>query len=308
MLLPVHPATTLTNVPPYPPRNVTAVTGDGKATLTWFAPLSTGGSTITSYKVVPRKGTTVLPSTSFPGSASTGPLTGSVKNLTNGQAYTFTMYATNALGLGLPWQATPPITIGAPTPPLSVTVTPGNQSATLHWKPPTTTNGSGIVTYRVTPHLGFTTLPSTSFPASATGGVVTGLSNGENYTFAFVAVNGRGAGLPTTTSAITVGAPTRPSNQMVTAGPPGSATVSWTTPANNNGSAITGYVVTPRYKAVPLTSAAVSFPAGATSGTVSGLIHGQPYTFVIAAVNANGTGPPSSSTTRGRHPMIGARS
>jgi hypothetical protein len=68
-----------------------------------------------------------------------------------------------------------------------------------------------------------------------------------------------------------------------------SATVTWTAPGSNGGSAITGYTITP-------------FPAGSsttvgvvTTGTATGLTAG-PYTFKVAAINANGTGSPSASS------------
>lgn len=87
-----------------------------------------------------------------------------------------------------------------------------------------------------------------------------------------------------------VTAPTRvpdaPTNVSATPGN-ARATVTWTPPTFNGGSAITGYVVT------------VS-PGGATksvgvttSTTITGLQNGTPYTFTVAARNAAGTGPPS---------------
>src|SRR5207302_1875304 len=49
LLLTVHPATTLQNVPPYPPRNIGVSGGDQQATVTWVRPINAGGSPITSY-------------------------------------------------------------------------------------------------------------------------------------------------------------------------------------------------------------------------------------------------------------------
>jgi hypothetical protein len=69
-----------------------------------------------------------------------------------------------------------------------------------------------------------------------------------------------------------------------------SATVNWTAPADN-GSAITGYTVTPLLGGVA--QAPVTFGNTGTSQVVTGLTAGSSYTFTVAAINAGGTGPAS---------------
>lgn len=63
--------------------------------------------------------------------------------------------------------------------------------------------------------------------------------------------------------------------------------MTWTPPASNGGSAITGYTVT-------------ASPGGhghrewlRTSATVTGLTNGTGYTFTVKATNVAGTGPAS---------------
>jgi hypothetical protein len=72
------------------------------------------------------------------------------------------------------------------------------------------------------------------------------------------------------------------------------ATISWVAPASNNGSAVTGYIVTPYLAGVALTPR--TYNSTATSQTVSSLTNGKSYTFRVAAKNAKGTGPKSVPT------------
>jgi hypothetical protein len=87
-------------------------------------------------------------------------------------------------------------------------------------------------------------------------------------------------------------APGAPTGVSATAGN-GSATVTWTAPANG-GSAITGYTVTPFIGSAAQTPVTVTGSPPATSATVTGLTNGTSYTFTVSATNAIGTGPASA--------------
>ena len=71
----------------------------------------------------------------------------------------------------------------------------------------------------------------------------------------------------------------------------GQVTVSWLAPADN-GSPITGYIVTASANAGSTVDASAS-TAGATSVTLTGLVNGTGYGVRVSAVNAIGTGPVS---------------
>lgn len=89
------------------------------------------------------------------------------------------------------------------------------------------------------------------------------------------------------------GAPGAPSDVSATPGD-ASATVTWTAPASDGGSAITSYTVTPYIGLEAQTPVPVPGNPPPTSAPVSGLTNGTAYTFTVSASNANGTGPHSA--------------
>ena len=186
-------------------------------------------------------------------------------------------------------------TFGVPTgAPVVGTATAGNTSATLSWTPGPA-NNFPVKSWTVEAFTAGSTTPAATanvLGATATTGTVTGLTNGTAYTLDVVATNAGGNSAPSArsaavTPATTPGAPT--------IGPPtpgdSSATVTWSAPVDNGGSAVTGYSVqlvngsTGATIGAPRTAA-----AGATSLLWTGLLNGSSYFWTVAAYNAVGTG------------------
>jgi hypothetical protein len=86
--------------------------------------------------------------------------------------------------------------------------------------------------------------------------------------------------------------PDAPMNVAATAGN-GQATVSWSAPASDGGSALTGYEVTRYVGGVTYGTSSVGV---VTQTTVSGLTNGTTYTFRVAAKNAAGIGAKSADS------------
>lgn len=132
---------------PGAPTSVSASAGNAQATVTFTAPVDTGGTSITSYTVTSSPG-------SITGTGSASPIT--VTGLTNGTAYTFTVTATNAQGTGPASSASGSVTpTSAPTF-VWETGAPSNTSMTFTNDNRTASNGgSGYQT-------AFAALPTTS--------------------------------------------------------------------------------------------------------------------------------------------------
>ncbi|MDR7191561.1 fibronectin type III domain-containing protein [Luteimonas terrae] len=242
----------------------TATAGNGQASITFSAPADNGGAAITGYTVTSSPGAIV-------GSGTSSPLV--VTGLTNGTAYTFTVTATNAVGTGAASAA-------------SNSITPKAEQAI-------TFNNPGAQNFGTTPTLTATSdsgLP-VSFSSSTTG--VCTVTSGGTLTFLAAgsctinADQGGDTGFLAapqisrtfTVNAIVPGAPTAVS---ATAGDT-EATLAFTAPASNGGSAVIGYTVT---------SSPSGFTATGAAGpiTINGLTNGVSYTFTVTASNAAGTG------------------
>ncbi len=187
-------------VVPGAPTGVTATAGPLSATLEWTAPAGTGGASITNYRVTPyvagNAGTPI-----DTGSAATST---TISGLTAGTTYSFTVAATNSAGTGPASSQSSPIVVNAtsaPGAPTGVTATAKSSGAVLNWGAPASDGGSAITGYRITPYVGATPQTPTTIAGTATGGTVTGLTNGVAYTFRVAATNAIGTGSESAPSA-----------------------------------------------------------------------------------------------------------
>jgi hypothetical protein len=305
-------ATSATPEPiPDPPTIGVATAGNGSATVTWtplcVTPTTTcsgpndEGSPITSYTV-----------TAAPGGATKAvqgatAATATVTGLTNGVSYTFTVTATSALGTSPPSSATGAVVPATkPDPPIGVSATAGNASATVTWTPNCSTPSCGANSYEGSAILSYTVASAPASPlspmtvTSGTSAMMGQLTNGTSYSFTVTATNSLGSSTASQPSPAIIpqAIPGAPTGVTAVAGAD-QATVSWTAP-NNGGSAITSYEVTSSPDAthsngVPAT---VSGTPPATSAVVVGLTAGTTYTFTVTATNGNGTGPASSPSSQ----------
>ena len=187
----------------------------------------------------------------------------------------------------------------APGKPSAPTAVAGDGEATVSWSAASDTGGSAITGYTVTA-VEDATKTCTPTPATGLTCTVAGLTNDTPYTFTLVATNAIGDSTASNASnAVTPEAPTAPiaPNAPTAVAGDAQATVTWTAPSDNGGSAVTGYTVTAVEDA---TKSCTPTPATALTCTVAGLTNDTAYTFTVVATNAIGSSSasaPSSAVT-----------
>ncbi|QGS48390.1 Ig-like domain-containing protein [Shewanella putrefaciens] len=263
---------TVNAVQPGAPTIGTAVAGDTQASVTFTAPVNTGGTSITGYTV------TTNPAHVPPVNGAASPIV--ITGLTNGQGYTFTITAENVAGSG-------PASVASNSviPKTIQTITFNQPGAQNFGTTPTliaTTDAIGLIPTFTSSTPGVCTITS--------GGLLTFVAAGSCTINADQAGNAGYLAATQVSRTFTVNpvVPGVPTIGTATAGI-AQATIAFTAPAFSGGSMITGYSVTAN-------------PGGATATgagspiTLSGLTNGVSYTFTVSATNIVGTGASSSAS------------
>jgi hypothetical protein len=175
--------------------------------------------------------------------------------------------------------------VGAPTTPTIGTATAGNANASVTFTASSDAGASGSLTYTATSTPGSFTNTGSSSPI-----VVSGLTNGTQYTFKVNATNSLGYMSPDSAASNSTGTTVPGAPTIGTAtGLVGSVSITFTPPANTGDLTITGYTATSSPGSITGTS--TSSPVSVTGLTVD-----TNYTFTVVATNAIGNSLPSAAS------------
>ena len=294
---------TVTDVdePPGQPAAPTVSATAGSTTsldVTWTAPTNTGPA-IASYDLQYRAGTS--------GNFTNGPqnVTGTsaaIGSLAADTSYEVQVRATNAEGDG-DWSVAGTgrtTATSAPGAPTGLTATAsGTTQIDLSWSAPASTGGSAITGYNieVSSDAGANwTDQVANTNSTATTYAHTGLASGDTRHYRVSAINTNGAGTASNVdSATTVQVPAAVSNVVAVPVPrtTDSLQVSWSAPDNAGKPALTGYDV--RYREEDVNWTTVRQDAPSTSVIIADLRSSKFYDVQVRALNADGSGPWSST-------------
>jgi len=200
---------TLTPAPraPSPPPDLTAEPRSAHIRVDWSPPDVIGGSPITGYAVTIRRG-----SDTFTCSTPADRTECTIGGLTNGQAHSVEVVATNEIGDSEPTVLASTVTptsgsgaVTVPGVPAITDTTPYLEAVEVTWSPPASDGHAPITEYEVTAHdAADTVVGSCTAGYAATSCVVTGLAalpDPDLHVFRVVATNMIGASAPSVPSA-----------------------------------------------------------------------------------------------------------
>lgn len=218
-----------------------------------------------------------------------------------GSSYTFGLAVSGAYNGWAPSvSATIAIPAIAPTAPgaPSVSLITGT-SCRLTWTPPADNGGAAVTSYE----LQWATEPTFAAPSSVTGNLdlshdVAGLAPGSTVYARVRATNSAGVSpWSATGSAVLLNYPAAPAAPTVSSIGATSASVGWSAPASDGGSAVTGYEVRYSTDAGMAGATVTSTPSSPRTLALAGLAAGTTYYVQVRALNAVGAGAWSTSAT-----------
>ena len=247
-----------------------------------------------------------------------------VEGLCLGVPYTVSATAANSLGTGPVSnvsQPAVPLSAQPPQPPLFTGAVGRAGSAVVTWTAPPFDGGAAITSYRITARAPDGSVAQTlTAQSSATTATVSGLTDGTDYTLALVATNavGDSAASTATVSPSPAYAPSAPTGLTVAPNGSGGIDVAWSAPADDGGSALTGYTITYQ-QATANSSGAWTVVSGSPAHTVT--VSGSTtsavassfeapsaaYLFSVTATNSAGTSQ-AVTAANGVSPMVGVKS
>jgi fibronectin type 3 domain-containing protein len=295
---------------PSAPTGLVASAGNASVVLSWTVPNSDGGSPITGYNVY--RGTAPGGEGGTPVATNVASSSFTDTGLANGTTYYYKVAAVNAAGTSPQSgeaSATPQPAATAPSAPQSLTAVGSNGAVQLSWTAPASNGGAAVTGYNV--YRGTSAGGEGSTPVATnvttTGFTDTGLANGTTYYYTVKAVNSAGTSPPSTEASATPHAtvPSAPLGVTASAGN-AAVTVSWSAPASNGGSPVTGYNVYRGTSPGGEGGTPVASNVTATSFTDTGLANGTTYYYRVAAVNAAGTSAQSSEVSATPHALSAA--
>ena len=266
---------------PSAPTGLVATLGDKQTSVSFAAPASNGGASLTNYEYSTDDGATWAPRNP---TSTASPMV--IGGLVNGQTYQVRLRAVNASGAGA---SSDPVTarVGAPPgAPTALVATPGDTQISLAFTPPISQGTTPITNYEYSIDDGGTWTPRT--PTATTSPVmITNLTNGRTYQVRLRAVNDYGPSTPSGAVAVTPRA--MPGAPSISSATPGNrqAFVSFGAPTSDGGSPITNYEYSTNNGATwaPRNPASTASPM-----VIGGLVNGQTYQVRLRAVNAAGAG------------------
>ena len=271
-----------------PAPTLNSVTAGNKTlTVAFDAPISNGGTAITSYQYSTDGGTTwrnrSAGTTASPLVISTVSSSGNT-DLVNGQTYTVQIRAINTSGAGSASTSLLSVPRAAPGSSTLGTVTIGDGRLTILFVPGST-NGSAVLKYQYQLNSGaWVDAGSLNSPLT-----ISGLTNGTSYSVVIRGVNDVGDGSASNAVTATPASPPSEPRTVITTGGNASAAISWLAPSDNGGATVTGYTAT-AYNAAASGSVVSSCSTVLTTCTITGLTNGTAYYVSVVAINAAGTG------------------